>query len=77
MAVDLPVHRHSPDGQRDLWDNIIRPRSGEFVYLTYASENVQDPIVEEETARGGSFCGGTEHGSDPITSYVTVVIFDT
>lgn len=76
MAVNLPVNSHSPDRQRDLWDNFIRSRSGGFVRSTYASENVQGPIFEEETAGRGSSCAGTEHGSDPITSYVTVVIFD-
>ena len=76
MAVDLPVDGHSPDWQRDLWDDFIRRRSGGFGHSTYASENVQGPILEEETAGGGPPCGGTEHGSDPITSYVTVVIFD-
>lgn len=75
VTVDFPVHKHSPDRQRDLRGITIRPRSSGFVCWTYTSENVQGPIFEEETARGGSFCGGTEYSGDPVTSYMTVMIF--
>ena len=75
MAIDFSVHSHSPNRQRNLWGNTVRLRAGGFVCLTYASKNVQGPIFEEETARGGSFRRGTEHCSYPVTSYVTVVIF--
>jgi len=77
MAVDLLIHGHSPYGQRDLRGNIVRSRTGVFARLTYASKDVQGPIFKEETARGGSFCGGTKNCSDPIASYVAMVIFDT
>jgi len=76
MAVNFLVHGHSPYGQRDLRGNIVRSKTGEFVHLTYGSKNVQSPIYKEETARGGSFCGSAENRSDPIASYVTVMIFD-
>lgn len=76
MAADCPVHRHPPDRQRDLWEITVRPRTGGFVGSTDASKDIQGPILEEETAWGGSFCRGTEHCSDPIARYVTVVIFD-
>ena len=54
----------------------VKLRSGGFVRLTYASKDVHGPIFKEETAWGGSFCRGTEYCSDPVTSYVTVMIFD-
>jgi len=76
MGIDVSVHRHSPDWQRDLRGDVVRLRTGGFVRLTYASQNIQSPIFEEETTRGGSFRGGTEHCSDPVASYVTVMIFD-
>ena len=76
MAADFPIYSHSPNRQRDLWDNSVRERPGGLSREAYASEKVQDPIFEEETARRGPLCGGTKHGSDPITSYVTIVVFD-
>jgi hypothetical protein len=76
VTVDFPVHSHSPDRQRNLRGDIIRSKPGVLGRLTYASENVQGPVFEEETARGGSFRRGAEHSGDPISSYVTVVIFD-
>ena len=75
MIVDFLVHINSPDRQRDLSGNVVRPRTGEFVRSTHGSKKVHSPIFEEETTRGGPFCRGAEHRSDPIASYVAVMVF--
>lgn len=74
VAVDRLIHIYSPDRQCDLYGDVVRPRTARFARLTYAPKNIHDPIFEEETARGGSFCRGAEHCGDPIAGYVTVMV---